>query len=219
MLYLPPRPQPLASSIKDFNIIKQIGQGAFGQVFKVTLKKNAGQVFAIKKVKSNLKIKLRRLSRNDIINIENEIDIHIKLNNKFVIRLLDFFQEDNAVFMILEYCSNGNLFNYLNRKRKLSTEEIKKFFFQTVLAIDYIHSNEIILRDLKPENILLDDEFNVKGKYYLINNILNYIWYNFLFSFSFLNKSIIYYYVYFKFKKNYFNYKSVILVGQLDMII
>ena len=165
MLYLPPRPQPLASSIKDFNIIKQIGQGAFGQVFKATLKKNAGQVFAIKKVKNNLKIKLRRLSRSDISNIENEINIHINLNNKFVIKLFDFFQEDNAVFMILEYCPNGNLFNYLNRKRKLPTEEIKKFFFQTVLAIDYIHSNEVILRDLKPENILLDNDFNVKSKY------------------------------------------------------
>lgn len=48
--------------------------------------------------------------------------------------------------------------------RKLPFNDIKKIFFQTVVAINYIHENEIILRDLKPENILLDANMNIKGK-------------------------------------------------------
>lgn len=78
---------------------------------------------------------------------------------------MDFFEEHNSIFMILEYAPNGNLFNYINRKRNLPQSEIKKLFFQTVIAIEYLHQKEIILRDLKPENLLLDQDMNIKSKY------------------------------------------------------
>jgi serine/threonine protein kinase len=69
--------------------------------------------------------------------------------------------------MVLEYAPNGNLFNYINRKRNLPIPEIKKLFFQTVIAIEYLHQKEIILRDLKPENLLLDKDMNIKSRYFI----------------------------------------------------
>lgn len=105
------------------------------------------------------------MSQNDKLNIQNEIKIHMKLDSPYIIKLIDYFQEDNSVFMILEYAVNGNLFNYLNRKKNLPLPEIKKLFFQTVIGIEYIHQREIVLRDLKPENLLLDENMNIKSKF------------------------------------------------------
>ena len=74
---------------------------------------------------------------------------------------MDFFETKTHCYLILEYAQKGDLFEYLE-KNTLSSDQLLRIFYQTVLAINYLHSKNIIHRDIKPENLLLDNDLNVK---------------------------------------------------------
>lgn len=93
--------------------------------------------------------------------IFQEINLHIQLRHKNIIRFEDYIEVDNKIYLFLEYAENGNLFTYM-KNFNLSEELILRFFYQVCLAIEYIHSKDIMHRDIKPENILLDSQLNIK---------------------------------------------------------
>lgn len=64
--------------------------------------------------------------------------------------------------MVMEYVSNGNLYNYVQRKKRLDEKEACKYFVQTCEALQYLHENNVFHRDIKPENLLLDQNYNLK---------------------------------------------------------
>lgn len=66
------------------------------------------------------------------------------------------------VYLLLEYAANGSLFFYIHSINGLPEMLALRFFYQTALAVQYLHDNKLIHRDIKPENILLDEHFNVK---------------------------------------------------------
>lgn len=66
------------------------------------------------------------------------------------------------VYLLLEYAANGCLFFYIHSQDGLPEHLALRFFYQTALAVQYLHKNKLIHRDIKPENILLDSEFTVK---------------------------------------------------------
>lgn len=106
-------------------------------------------------------INLSALSSMDQENVEKELEIHVRLNHSHIVQLYDFLVEDAHVYLIIEYASRGNLFRHMNRKR-ITENDIRKFFVQTALAIEYLHTQRVIMRDLKPENLLLDHNYNIK---------------------------------------------------------
>ena len=116
---------------------------------------STGDRYAVKRVDFN------KISDLDRENVEKELEVHIRLNFDHIVRLVDFLLEENVLYMILELCTNGNLYRYMNRRR-LRLYDIKKIFRQTCLAIEYLHNLGIIMRDLKPENLILDRMNNVK---------------------------------------------------------
>jgi len=86
-----------------------------------------------------------------------ELAIHSRLtNHPNIVNLLDHFETDNHEYLVLELCSNGDLYEAIRQgKGPLETEHVRDFMLELVNAVDYLHSRGVYHRDIKPENIFL----------------------------------------------------------------
>ena len=134
-----------------------IGQGAFGKV-NIGLNVLSGRVVAIKSFnKEKLKINSENLKK-----ILHETNLMQKLNHPNITKILEVFEDDKFILIIMEYINGGNLFSFVKKRRKIS-EKIAKFLFkQIILGIKHIHSKNIVHRDIKLENILIDLNNRIK---------------------------------------------------------
>ena len=129
-----------------------IGDGSFSKVQLYMHKKNKIK-YAVKKM--NL-LKIEKLSQNKKL-LHNEINIQGRINHPNIIRLYNFYKYNNNCYLILEYASQGTLFDMI-RKKSGFTERIAFYYFiQTLNAIYFLHLHSIIHRDLKPENLLINE--------------------------------------------------------------
>lgn len=134
---------------------KSIGEGAFSTVHKVKSKIDQ-KTYALKK------IRIDSLCKKDIANLKNEIKFHRSFSHPHIIQFIDVLQVKNTVYILLEFASNESLFFYVNPSTGLPESTALRFFFQTSLAVRYLHRRNILHRDIKPENILMDDAFRPK---------------------------------------------------------
>ncbi|XP_071436329.1 maternal embryonic leucine zipper kinase isoform X2 [Pithys albifrons albifrons] len=100
--------------------------------------------------------------QDDLPRVKLEIDAMKDLSHQHICRLYHVIETPKKIFMVLEYCPGGELFDYIISKDRLSEEEARVFFRQIVSAIAYVHSRGYAHRDLKPENLLIDEERNLK---------------------------------------------------------
>lgn len=142
--------------IKSFYTISVIGKGSYAKVLLVK-KKDNGHHYALKVLKKNA-VELKSQQTH----VKTERNILAKLNHPFIVRLFGAFQSPRKLYFLLEYCPGGELFNLLQRTRRLTEQQTVFFAAQIVLAIDHLHTNKIIYRDLKPENVLIDSEGYLK---------------------------------------------------------
>ncbi|XP_064459520.1 phosphorylase b kinase gamma catalytic chain, skeletal muscle/heart isoform-like isoform X1 [Ornithodoros turicata] len=98
-----------------------------------------------------------------LVSTRREIDIlRLVSGHPHIIELRDVFESTTFIFLVLELCKNGELFDYLTSVVALSEKKTKSIMKQLFEAVAEIHSKNIVHRDLKPENILLDDNYNIK---------------------------------------------------------
>lgn len=83
-------------------------------------------------------------------------------HNKAIIKLFEVFSDDNYVYMVFEYVSDGDLVKYFKVNPLLEEDQLKKFFYKILKGVNYLHENSIIHRDLKLDNILIDKNMNPK---------------------------------------------------------
>ena len=95
--------------------------------------------------------------KDDLPRVKVEIDAMKDLRHQHICQLMQVIETDEKIFMVLEYCPGGELFDYIVAKDRLSESEARFFFRQIIAALAYIHSKGYAHRDLKPENLLLDD--------------------------------------------------------------
>lgn len=134
--------------------IKEVAAGAFGKVF--VLEKD-DRKFALKRIKKALLVK-------DITvdSILTEKNIMKEADNPFVVRLHESFQDKQFVYFIMDFCSGGQLFDYIQRFKKFSEHAAQIYAGEILLGLKYLHEKGVMHRDIKPENVLLDSDGHIK---------------------------------------------------------
>ena len=145
--------------IRNYQIIEKIGKGTFGIVYKVK-KFNDPFIYVIKQ------ISLEGLTDFQINQVYSEVKILSLIKSKYVVKYYESFLEDDNLNIVMEYCDNGDLNNYLNEQKKknkpLKEDLIWKIFIKITLGLTTIHKMKILHRDLKSLNIFLKKDMEIK---------------------------------------------------------
>uniref|UniRef100_A0A671WHC5 Serine/threonine-protein kinase MRCK alpha n=1 Tax=Sparus aurata TaxID=8175 RepID=A0A671WHC5_SPAAU len=150
--------KPFTSKVKqmrlhkeDFEILKVIGRGAFGEVAVVKVR-NTDKVFAMKILN-----KWEMLKRAETACFREERDVLVNGDCQWITTLHYAFQDDNNLYLVMDYYVGGDLLTLLSKFEDRLPEEMAKFYLaEMVLAIDSVHQLHYVHRDIKPDNILLD---------------------------------------------------------------
>jgi calcium-dependent protein kinase len=137
-----------------YEVKNKLGSGKFGLV-KLGIDKKTGQKVAIKIMKKS------SMDSSDLELVRTEIEILKVCQHPNIIRLYNVFENADYMYIIMEYCSGGDLFSYLeNRNFRVSEKRASTIIHLMSTAVYYMHSFGVVHRDLKPENVLMtsDDE-------------------------------------------------------------
>ncbi|XP_008997735.4 maternal embryonic leucine zipper kinase isoform X4 [Callithrix jacchus] len=140
--------------LKYYELHETIGTGGFAKV-KLACHILTGEMVAIKIMDKNT-------LGSDLPRIKTEIDALKNLRHQHICQLYHVLETANKIFMVLEYCPGGELFDYIISQDHLSEEETRVVFRQIVSAVAYVHSQGYAHRDLKPENLLFDEYHKLK---------------------------------------------------------
>uniref|UniRef100_A0A671PFA1 Serine/threonine-protein kinase MRCK alpha n=1 Tax=Sinocyclocheilus anshuiensis TaxID=1608454 RepID=A0A671PFA1_9TELE len=150
--------KPFTSKVKqmrlhkeDFEILKVIGRGAFGEVAVVKVK-NTDKVFAMKILN-----KWEMLKRAETACFREERDVLVNGDSQWITTLHYAFQDENNLYLVMDYYVGGDLLTLLSKFEDRLPEDMAKFYLaEMVLAIDSVHQLHYVHRDIKPDNILMD---------------------------------------------------------------
>ena len=116
------------------------------------------------------KAKIKQLGMEE--KVQREINILHLCTHPHIIRLYEVLDTPTDIFLVNEYVSGGELFDYIVSKGRLSADEARNFFHQIISGVEYCHFQKIVHRDLKPENLLLDASLNIKIADFGLSNLM-----------------------------------------------
>ncbi|KAH9814655.1 RIM15-related serine/threonine-protein kinase [Melampsora americana] len=146
-----------AASIKDFDMLKPISKGAFGQVW-LAKKKTTGDYYAIKILK-----KQDMIAKNQIMNVKSERKILMnQADSDFVVKLYYTFSSRDHLYLVMEYLNGGDCAALVKALGNLPEEWTRNYVAEVVMGLEYLHSTGVVHRDLKPDNLLIDHRGHLK---------------------------------------------------------
>lgn len=135
-----------------------IADGGYGKVYRARHAMDPTKSFAVKKI---YKPSLRENGSNESY-VSREISIQMNLNHPNIVRLFTFFSTPTDVYMVMEDCNGGTLYDKICQDGPFDEVKAFRYFIQVVNAMKFLHQNNIAHRDIKPENILFDSRGHVK---------------------------------------------------------
>ena len=139
-----------------FEFLYVIGRGGFGKVWMVKYKKT-NEKYALKEMS-----KVKIIDRKSEKSIKNEREFLSKLHHPFIVNMICSFQDYDNLYLVMDLLTGGDLRYHICHKKQFNEEQSKFFSSCILLALEYIHINNIIHRDIKPENLVLDDKGYVR---------------------------------------------------------
>ncbi|KAF4449979.1 CAMK/RAD53 protein kinase [Fusarium austroafricanum] len=148
-----PQTRQTSAFLQQYTLLEKLGKGHFAEVY-LCVEKATGQRFAVKIFTKHPGME----DRSKTEGLQQEIGVLMGVSHPNVLCLKDTFNERDRVYLVLELAPEGELFNYIVMKQKLSEDESRKLFVQLFQGVKYLHERNIVHRDIKPENILLVDK-------------------------------------------------------------
>ena len=135
-----------------YDIKQKLGKGKFGLV-KLGINKETNDKVAVKVMNKN------NMDSSDLELVRTEIEILKICQHPYIIKLYDIFENVDYIYIIMEYCSGGDLFSFLQKRNFILKEDkVATIMYKLCKAVFYVHSYGIAHRDIKPENVLLTSE-------------------------------------------------------------
>lgn len=146
-------------SIKNYEIIKELGSGSYSIVYEVICKATLKH-YAMKK------IQLDKLSKNQKKYTETEIQVLSELDHPYIIKFIKSFEEKGSLHIITELAPGGDLQTRINILKltngKMDLDTIWRYSYQIIAGLKELHSRNIIHRDIKATNIFMMNEHTIK---------------------------------------------------------
>ncbi|CAH1281161.1 unnamed protein product [Diabrotica balteata] len=155
-----------------YDIERTIGKGNFA-VVKLAKHRITKTEVAIKIIDKS------QLDASNLQKVYREVDIMKRLDHPHIIKLYQVMETKNMIYLVSEYASQGEIFDYIARYGRMTEDQSRNKFWQILSAVEYCHNRNIVHRDLKAENLLLDSNNNIKiadfgfSNYYTIGGQLS----------------------------------------------
>lgn len=138
-----------------YDIERTIGKGNFA-VVKLAKHRITKTEVAIKIIDKS------QLDTSNLQKVYREVDIMKTLDHPHIVKLYQVMETKNMIYLVSEYASQGEIFDYIAKYGRMSEEQARTKFWQILSAVEYCHNRYIVHRDLKAENLLLDSNNNIK---------------------------------------------------------
>ena len=142
----------MSKKVKDYTLQDQIGQGAFGTVWKAFQDGVADKIFAVKQIE-----KKKLAKAKDLQHLQQEIAILQQISHENIVKIHPVIQTDNNIYIVMDYCEDGDLNSILRLKTGVGLTEKEALYYlkQILSAMAELQKRRVIHRDIKPANVLL----------------------------------------------------------------
>ncbi|GAA5935726.1 cAMP-dependent protein kinase [Sporobolomyces koalae] len=151
-------------TLADFDMLDTLGTGTFGKVLPARLRMSSSRpsqreplYFAMKILEKSTIVRLRQVEH-----VNSERSTLALIQHPFIVNLFCTFQDEQNLYLLLEYVQGGELFSHLRRAGRFTADVTRFYIANLVLALEHLHRQDIIYRDLKPENLLIGADGHIK---------------------------------------------------------